>query len=76
MNRSANGAAAGYDEQRKVMAVEGTIPADAQKAELELRGDMLGMAADKVPPIANVFDFALTEKVNAELAASGWTPKP
>lgn len=76
MKASPNGAATGYDELRKVMAEDGTIAADAQKTEVELRGDMLDMAKDKLPPPSAVFDFRIAEKVNAELKASGWTPKP
>ncbi len=76
MKSSPGGAALGYDELRKVMAEDGTIPPDAQKAEIELRGDMLGMAADKIPPVSAVFDFSWANKVNAELKASGWKPKP
>jgi hypothetical protein len=37
---------------------------------------MLGMPADKAPPITAVFDFSWLEKVNAELKASGWKPAP
>ena len=66
----------GYDELRKVMAQDGTIPTEAQANELALRADMLGMPADKTPPIAAVFDFSWLEKVNAELKASGWKPGP
>jgi hypothetical protein len=69
-------AAHGYDELRKVMAQDGTIPTEAQANELALRADMLGMSPDKAPPIAAVFDFSLIEKVNAELKASGWKPGP
>ena len=69
-------AAHGYDELRKVMAQDGTIPTEAQANELALRADMLGMPADKAPPIAAVFDFSWLEKVNAELKASGWKPGP
>ena len=66
----------GYDELRKVMAQDGTIPTEAQRNELALRADMLGMPSDKAPPIAAVFDFSWLEKVNAELKASGWKPGP
>jgi NitT/TauT family transport system substrate-binding protein len=69
-------AAHGYDELRKVMAEDGTIPAEAQTNELALRADMLNMPPDKAPPIAAVFDFSWIEKVNAELKASGWKLGP
>jgi NitT/TauT family transport system substrate-binding protein len=76
MKASPQGAPTGYDELRKVMAEDGTISADAQKTEISLRGDMLEMAPEKLPPASSVFDFSLAAKVNAELKASGWTPKP
>ena len=76
MKGSATGAETGYDELRKVMAEDATIPPDAQATELALRADMLGMAKDKIPQTAAVFDFSWVEKANAELKASGWAPKP
>jgi len=76
MKASPNGAATGYDELRKVMAEDGTISEDAQKTEIALRGDMLDMKPDKLPPTSSVFDFSWAKKVNEELKASGWTPKP
>ena len=76
MKGSATGAETGYDELHKVMAEDATIPPDAQATELALRADMLGMAKDKIPPASAVFDFSWVEKVNAELKASGWAPKP
>jgi NitT/TauT family transport system substrate-binding protein len=76
MKAQPDAAAHGYDELRKVMAPDGTISTEAQTNELALRGDMLSMPSDKVPPISAVFDFSLLEKVNAELKASGWKPAP
>jgi ABC-type nitrate/sulfonate/bicarbonate transport system substrate-binding protein len=74
MKAQPDAAAKGYDELRKVMAQDGTISAEAQTNELALRADMLSMPADKIPPIATVFDFSWLEKVNAELKA--WKPRP
>ena len=76
MKAPPDAAAKGYDELHKVMAEDGTISTEAQMNELALRGDMLSMAADKVPPVSAVFDFSIVEKVNAELKASGWKPGP
>jgi NitT/TauT family transport system substrate-binding protein len=75
MKGSPTGAETGYDELRKVMAEDATIPPDAQATELALRADMLGMAKDKIPPASAVFDFSWVEKANAELKAAGWAPK-
>jgi len=76
MKAQPEAAAHGYDELRKVMAQDGTISPEAQGNELSLRGDMLSMAADKIPPISTVFDFSWLEKINAELKTSGWKPGP
>jgi NitT/TauT family transport system substrate-binding protein len=74
MKAQPDAAAKGYDELRKVMAQDGTISAEAQTNELALRADMLSMPADKIPPIAAVFDFSWLDKVNAELKT--WKPAP
>jgi ABC-type nitrate/sulfonate/bicarbonate transport system substrate-binding protein len=76
MKAQPDAAAHGYEELRKVMAEDGAITPEAQGNELALRADMLGMPADKIPPIATVFDFSWLEKVNAELKATGWKPGP
>jgi ABC-type nitrate/sulfonate/bicarbonate transport system substrate-binding protein len=74
MKAQPDAAAHGYDELRKVMAQDATISPEAQTNELALRGAMLSMAANQVPPTSAVFDFSVVEKVNAELKASGWKP--
>jgi ABC-type nitrate/sulfonate/bicarbonate transport system substrate-binding protein len=76
MKAQPEAAAHGYDELRKVMAQDGSISPEAQANELSLRGDMLSMTADKIPPVSAVFDFSWIEKINAELKASGWKPGP
>jgi NitT/TauT family transport system substrate-binding protein len=76
MKAQPDAAVHGYEELRKVMAEDGAITPEAQGNELALRADMLGMPADKIPPIATVFDFSWLEKVNAELKAAGWKPAP
>jgi ABC-type nitrate/sulfonate/bicarbonate transport system substrate-binding protein len=76
MKAQPDAAVHGYEELRKVMAEDGAITPEAQGNELALRADMLGMPADKIPPIATVFDFSWLEKVNAELKAAGWKPGP
>jgi NitT/TauT family transport system substrate-binding protein len=70
------GATQGYDQLRPLMAETATISAEAQATEIALRGDMLSVAAEKLPPIAGVFDFSFAEKVAASLKAEGWVPTP
>lgn len=65
-----------YDILRTLMARDGTIPDDVQKNEVTLRGAMLDMPKDKVPPPSAVFDFSFAEKANAGLAQQGWKPDP
>jgi len=76
MKAQPEAAAHGYDELRKVMAQDGTISTEAQMNELSLRGDMLNMATNQIPPVSAVFDFSWLEKINDELKASGWKPGP
>lgn len=65
-----------YDLLRTLMAVDGTIAPEVQQNEVKLRGAMMDMAADKIGPPSQVFDFSFAEKVNAQLAAQGWKPNP
>ena len=65
-----------YDILRTLMAADGTISDDVQKNEVTLRGAMLDMPKDKVPPPSTVFDFSFAQKANATLATQGWKPNP
>ena len=65
-----------YDILRTLMAVDGTIPDDVQKNEVTLRGAMLNMPKDKIPPASDVFDFSFAKKANATLVTQGWKPNP
>ena len=65
-----------YDILRTLMARDGTISDDVQINEVTLRGAMLDMPKDKVPPPSAVFDFSFAEKANAALAQQGWKPDP
>jgi NitT/TauT family transport system substrate-binding protein len=71
-----DGATQGYDQLRPLMAETATISPDAQATELSLRGDMLNVAADKLPPASGVFDFSFADKVSAQFKTEGWTPAP
>ncbi len=56
------------------LSLTGTMPAEDQQLELELRGQMLGLAKDKVAKPADVFDFSFAEKAAAQLKAENWRP--
>jgi NitT/TauT family transport system substrate-binding protein len=53
---------------------DGTLTREIQQAELDVRGELLGISKDKLPPLDKVFDFSLVEEVNRELDAQGWKP--
>ncbi len=57
------------------MLASGSVPVAVQEAELKLRGDMLGVSPDKIPPASVVFDYSFILKAAAELKAEGWKPK-
>jgi NitT/TauT family transport system substrate-binding protein len=58
------------------MTEDGTMSIDAAARELAIRGELLGVAPDKLPSATKVFDFSLVREVNRELASSGWRPSP
>jgi NitT/TauT family transport system substrate-binding protein len=57
------------------MLASGSVPVALQEAELKLRGDMLGLPPNKVPPASVVFDYSFIHKAADELKAEGWKPK-
>jgi NitT/TauT family transport system substrate-binding protein len=57
------------------MLASGAVPRDMQEAELKLRGDMLGLPPEKIPPASAVFDYSFILKAADELKAEGWTPQ-
>ncbi len=65
-----------YDNIIASITTTGTMPAKDQEFDTALRADMLGVAKDKTPSAAAVFDFSFAEKAAAELKAEGWKPKP
>ena len=56
------------------LSLTGTMPIEDQQLELELRGQMLGLAKDKIAKPADVFDFSFAEKAAAQLKAENWRP--
>jgi len=57
------------------MLASGAVPREMQANELKLRGEMLGLPPDKVPPPERVFDYSFILKAAEELKAAGWKPK-
>ena len=58
------------------MLASGSVPREIQANELALRGEMLGVPKDKVPPPEQVFDYSFILKAAQDLKAEGWKPKP
>ncbi|HWE74767.1 MAG TPA: ABC transporter substrate-binding protein [Stellaceae bacterium] len=56
------------------LSLTGTMPADGQQMELELRGQMLGLAKDKIAKPSDVFDFSFAEKAATQLKSENWSP--
>ncbi|HVA15905.1 MAG TPA: ABC transporter substrate-binding protein [Stellaceae bacterium] len=57
------------------MLASGTVSLALQENELKLRGAMLGLPPDKIPPPSAVFDYSFILKAAQELKAEGWTPR-
>lgn len=57
------------------MLASGSVPLDVQENELKLRGDLLGLPPEKIPPASAVFDYSFILKAGQELKAEGWKPK-
>jgi NitT/TauT family transport system substrate-binding protein len=53
---------------------DGQLTPDGAKRELAIRGELLEMAADKVPPPEKVYDFSVIRDVIAELKQKNWEP--
>jgi ABC-type nitrate/sulfonate/bicarbonate transport system substrate-binding protein len=54
------------------MDEDGAMPVESAAKELQLRGELLGISADKMPEPRKVYDFSLVLEVNKELQATGW----
>lgn len=68
-------AAKAYDQVvRPAMTQDGTLSQDLQAKAVEHVLKRLDLK--EAPPLAKVFDFALTRKVMAELQSKGWKPGP
>jgi ABC-type nitrate/sulfonate/bicarbonate transport system substrate-binding protein len=68
-------AEADYDGAVHDLSLTGDMPLEAQRIELKVRGEMLSLAADKILPPNQVFDFSFAKKAAAELKAENWKPK-
>jgi ABC-type nitrate/sulfonate/bicarbonate transport system substrate-binding protein len=61
-----------YDRFRVALTPDGTISEAVQRKSLEHIIDRVGVK--EPPPLAKIFDFSLTRKINDELKAKGWKP--
>jgi NitT/TauT family transport system substrate-binding protein len=61
-----------YDRFRSGLTPDGTITEALQRKSIEHIVDRVGVK--EPPPLAKIFDFSLTKKLNDELRAKGWKP--
>jgi NitT/TauT family transport system substrate-binding protein len=61
-----------YDRFRPGLTPDGTINEALQRKSLEHVIERVGLK--EPPPLAKIFDFSLTRKVNEELKSKGWRP--
>lgn len=55
---------------------DGTASPAALKSAITVRGSIIGLPPDQVPPPSKVFDYSLVRRVAQRLAASKWVPAP
>jgi NitT/TauT family transport system substrate-binding protein len=63
-----------YKDAAALKTADGTISLDAQKREIALRSELLGIPPDQRRAPEQAFDFSLLKEVNAELDREGWKP--
>lgn len=63
-----------YDDVVRTLTKDGSVPAAVQHAEAEVRAELLQLPKDKIPPLAQMFDFSFVRKASASLDAEGWKP--
>jgi NitT/TauT family transport system substrate-binding protein len=63
-----------YDDVVRTLTKDGSVPAAVQRAEAEVRAELLQLPKDKIPPLAQMFDFSFVRKASASLDAEGWKP--
>jgi NitT/TauT family transport system substrate-binding protein len=72
LNISDDVAARTYDRYRSAMTPNGTIDKNLQKRYIE---DVAGrMQLKETPSVERIFNYAMAEKIQAELKSSGWKP--
>lgn len=65
----------GYRETIPTMTKVGRVSDDLIRSDLRVRAVILGMDPNRIPPIGDIYDYRLTEKVTADIDESGWKPK-
>jgi ABC-type nitrate/sulfonate/bicarbonate transport system substrate-binding protein len=65
-----------YDKVRSVLTPDGTVAEDVRAVDLKVRASIIGLGADKIPPMERIYDYSIVRETNAELERSGWQPRP
>jgi ABC-type nitrate/sulfonate/bicarbonate transport system substrate-binding protein len=73
---SAEALAIDLDGTLSTMTPDGTMSLEAAARELAIRGELLGVAPDKIPSAPKIFDFSHVREANREIEASAWRPAP
>lgn len=64
-----------YDDVVRTLTKDGSVPPAVQQAEADIRAELVQLPKDKIPPLAQMYDFSFVKKASAELDAQGWKPK-
>ncbi len=64
-----------YDDVVRTLTKDGSVPPSVQQAEAETRAELMQLPKDKIPPLAQMYDFSFVHKASASLDAQGWHPK-
>lgn len=63
-----------YRETVPTMTRVGRVSDDLIRSDLRVRAIILNMDPNRIPPIDDIYDYRLAEKVTADMDNSGWQP--
>lgn len=64
-----------YDDVVRTLTKDGSVSPSVQQAEAEIRAELMQLPKEKIPPLAQMYDFSFVQKATASLDAQGWKPK-
>lgn len=66
----------GYRDTIPTMTKVGRVSDDLIRSDLRVRAVILSMDPNHIPPISDIYDYKIAEKVTADIDNSGWQPTP